>query len=62
MSEDTINHIFDKFFQGDKSRSKEGNGLGLSLTKEIIDLCKGTIKVESKLNEGSTFTVILPIN
>ncbi len=62
MSEDTIVHIFDKFFQGDKSRSKEGNGLGLSLTKEIIDLCNGTIKVESKLNEGSTFTVILPIN
>ena len=61
MSDDTISHIFDKFFQGDKSRSKEGNGLGLCLTKEIINLCKGTIKVESKLNEGSTFIVKLPI-
>lgn len=61
MDEETISHIFDKFYQGDKSHSKEGNGLGLSLAKRIVLLCKGEINVESKLNEGTTVTVNLPI-
>lgn len=61
MSEDTIKHIFEKFHQGDHTRSIEGNGLGLTLVKRIIDLCHGSIQVTSNLGIGSCFTVCLPI-
>lgn len=53
--------IFDKFYQVDDARSGDGNGLGLALAKKIVDLCGGDIFVESEINEGSLFTVILPL-
>ncbi|WIV17265.1 HAMP domain-containing sensor histidine kinase [Paenibacillus polygoni] len=58
MDEATIAHIFDKFFQGDASHAKKGNGLGLSLVKRIVDLCGGEIIVQSELGSGSIFTVL----
>ncbi len=60
IDKDTITHIFDKFYQGDSSRSIQGNGLGLSLTKRIIELCEGEINVISEKGKGTTFTVTLP--
>jgi len=60
MSDETIARIFDKFFQGDASRTGVGNGLGLSIVKRIVDLCGGRIDVQSVLYEGSTFNVWLP--
>lgn len=60
MDENTVNHIFDKFYQADSSHKTVGNGLGLALVKRIVDICKGEILVDSELGAGSTFTVILP--
>lgn len=60
MSEQTMEHIFDKFYQGAPSHSAAGNGLGLSLVRRMIDLCGGKITVESVLGVGSVFRVFLP--
>lgn len=61
IEEDKLPFIFDKFYQCDQSHATKGNGLGLSLVKRIIDLCGGSISVESETGKGTTFTVILPI-
>lgn len=61
MNEEVKNRIFDKFYQGDNSRNFKGNGLGLALVKKILDLCNCKITVKSKLNEGTTFNIYLPI-
>ncbi len=53
-------HIFEKFYQADKSRAQEGNGLGLSLVYRIVSLCGGAIQVQSELGQGSEFTIQLP--
>ncbi|MGM9602315.1 MAG: sensor histidine kinase [Faecousia sp.] len=60
MEPEVIKHIFDKFYQGDSSRSCEGNGLGLALAKRIVQLSGGSIQVESQPGIGSQFTVLLP--
>ena len=61
MSKEIQKHLFDPYFQGDSSHSRQGLGLGLSIVKRIVELCKGTITVRSKVGEGSIFTVILPM-
>jgi len=60
MTEDVKARIFDRFYQGEKNRNAEGNGLGLALVKKIIDLCDGKIEVDSQPDYGSVFTVRLP--
>lgn len=62
MSPEFMEHIFDTFTRERDSRvdTIEGSGLGMAITKKIVDMLGGTIEVESKLEEGTTFTVSLP--
>tara|TARA_R110000868_G_scaffold37111_6_gene131427 strand:- start:2210 stop:6379 length:4170 start_codon:yes stop_codon:yes gene_type:complete len=61
ISEQDIDHVFDRFYQTNESTkgNEAGTGIGLALTKELVELHKGTIKAESTVGEGATFTVIL---
>ena len=59
ISEEKQKRIFDKFYQADISHSTNGNGLGLSIVKSIVDLIGGSIVVKSKEGEGTVFTVKL---
>jgi signal transduction histidine kinase len=61
MDEETKNHIFDRFYQGDSSHTAEGNGIGLTVVEKIVHLHKGQISVVSEAGIGTTFTVNLPI-
>ena len=54
-------HIFEHFFRADQARTSRGTGLGLPITKKIIELHSGQMEVQSTLDEGSTFTVFLPV-
>lgn len=62
MTKEVADRIFDKFYQSDTSRKTKGNGLGLALAKQIVELHHGTIKVNSLLNKGSNFKIFLPNN
>jgi len=59
IPEETLKHIFDKFYQGDTSHKQEGNGLGLALVKKIVLLSGGTITAENLPNGGCRFIVML---
>ncbi|GBE27219.1 alkaline phosphatase synthesis sensor protein PhoR [bacterium BMS3Bbin03] len=62
IPEKHLGRIFDKFFRvkDEAAQEERGTGLGLSLVKEIVELHKGIIKVESTIGNGSVFRVILP--
>jgi signal transduction histidine kinase len=63
ISEEDISHIFERFYRVDKARSRveNGVGLGLAICKYIAEIHGGRIEVISRLGEGSTFSVWLPI-
>ncbi|MFZ1419649.1 MAG: sensor histidine kinase, partial [Leptotrichiaceae bacterium] len=59
IEKDKIKYIFERFYRCDTSRSKEvqGNGLGLSIVKELISNMGATVEVESELNRGTKFKI-----
>ncbi|MFP4060240.1 MAG: PAS domain S-box protein [Bacteroidales bacterium] len=63
IQKNKIKNIFDEFSQGDTSITRQhgGSGLGLTISKKIIDLLNGELTVTSKPNKGSVFTVTLPL-
>ena len=63
MQQEELDHIFDRFYRVDKARSSniQGIGLGLSIVHWIIEAHKGKLFVQSRLNEGSTFIIQLPV-
>lgn len=60
MTEEERLRAFEKFYQADRSRTSSGNGLGLSLAKRIVDLHGGTIEIQSRPDQGSSFIICLP--
>jgi signal transduction histidine kinase/CheY-like chemotaxis protein len=63
IPEQALSKLFDRFSQADDSTTRKfgGSGLGLTIVKEIVELWGGHISVNSKVDEGSTFTFVLPI-
>jgi signal transduction histidine kinase len=61
MTPQVKKHIFEKFYQGEPSRTREGNGLGLAMVHRIVCLCDGKIFVNSEPGKGSEFIVFFPI-
>lgn len=64
IPEEALEFIYERFYRVDKSHSREigGTGLGLAITKNAIQLHKGIIKVHSELNQGTTFSIRVPLN
>ena len=64
IPQDSLEHIYERFYRVDKSHSKEigGTGLGLAITRSAVLMHKGSISVESQEEEGTIFTVKIPLN
>ena len=64
IPEDSLEHIYERFYRVDKSHSREigGTGLGLAIARSAIVMHRGAIRVYSKENEGTTFSVRIPLN
>ena len=62
IAEKDIKHIFTKFYNNKNHPGCQSNGIGLSLTKELVTLHHGTIEVSSEPGKGSVFTVEIPID
>ena len=61
MTPEVMKRAFDKFYQGERSHTGKGSGLGLALVKRIVTLCGGSISLESEVGSGTAITVQLPL-
>ena len=64
IPEEAMDHIYERFYRVDKSHSREigGTGLGLAITRSAVLMHRGSIKLTSVENEGTTFHVKIPLN
>jgi signal transduction histidine kinase/ligand-binding sensor domain-containing protein/DNA-binding response OmpR family regulator len=62
ISRESLPFVFDRYFQGENSRHVNGTGIGLALTRNLVELHQGTIRVESEEGRGSVFTVRLRVD
>jgi two-component system, OmpR family, phosphate regulon sensor histidine kinase PhoR len=63
IAKEHLARIFERFYRVDRARSRElgGTGLGLSIVKHLTNVFGGSVHVDSKLEVGTTFTVVLPL-
>jgi PAS domain S-box-containing protein len=61
ISEEDLSHLFERFYRGKNATNIQGTGLGLNITARYIELMDGMIDIKSKLNEGTTITIELPV-
>ena len=61
IEKEHLEHLFNRFYRIEHQQFPGGTGIGLALTKEMVQILKGTISVESVKGEGSEFTVVLPV-
>lgn len=61
IAADQLPHLFERFYYTAQSEVQAGSGLGLALVKELVELHKGTIEVDSREGKGTTFTVVIPV-
>ncbi|MBD0831538.1 hybrid sensor histidine kinase/response regulator transcription factor [Aestuariibaculum sediminum] len=60
ISKEELVHVFERYYQSNSVKSKQGLGIGLALSKSFVELHSGTIYIESEIKKGSTFTVVIP--
>lgn len=62
MDEETLTHLFQPYYHSNSRINQEGTGLGLTITRRLIELMHGEILISSQPNEGSEFVIILPLD
>lgn len=64
IPQEDLPHVFERFWRGDRSRSSYsgGSGIGLAISKKLVELQGGKIEVESQLNKGTVFRFSLPLS
>ncbi|HTL89776.1 MAG TPA: ATP-binding protein, partial [Leptolyngbya sp.] len=63
IAAEDLPHVFERFWRSDRSRDRHsgGTGIGLAISRRLVELQKGTIEVESQVGKGSTFRFSLPV-
>lgn len=61
IHDEDIPHVFDKYYRWKRSGKKRGHGLGLAIVKAVVDAHGGKVELKSKIGEGATFTITLPV-
>ena len=63
IAPEDLPHVFERFWRSDRSRNRRsgGTGIGLAISKKLVELQNGTISVESEVGKGSTFSFTVPI-
>ena len=62
ISDQDKEHLFSSFYRGKNAQNIQGTGLGLHIVKRYLDLLDGSVEVKSKIQTGSSFTIIIPNN